>query len=493
MLSSAPLWLIGAPLGGALAVYVVARARAWAARWTALAALGLAWAAWLARLNADPNFVAVLTIGGQSLQVDGLSILVDVLALSLGTVAVVFSGPDLHNHRQEAGYYALLLLQTGAVLGLASATDLFNLWLWFETMAVSSYVLVAFYRTESASLEGAVKYLVQSATGSILVVLGIALVLAQTGTLQLAGVRGVAGPSPMLLAAGGLLLVGFGTKAGLVPLHTWVGDAYSEAPSGVGMVFSGVVTKLGLVAALRAIAALAGVGADWAAILMGSGVLAIAVGNGLALRQRELKRMLAWSSLAHLGYALLGVGIGVYALRPSGAQGGVFQLLTHAIMTGAAFMAAGALLYALHSTSRHSASLTITDLAGAARRYPLVAFALSLALLGLGGLPPLAGFMSEWEIFVSGFDTREPLIIALTLFAAMNVAVSLAYYVPVVLMLYRRRTSPLVWQAASLPSSMTLPVIALTCASLVLGVWPTLASGVVEPAAAVIVRSFGGA
>ena len=488
MLGSAPLWLIATPLIGALVVYLIGRVRPATAQWIALVALGLPAAAWLSLILPQSIVLPDLILGDQSLRVDGLSLLVDLIALGLGMLVVVFSSSDVRRDGQGA-YYALLLLEIGAVIGLASATDLFNLWLWFETMAITSYVLVAFFQTDSASLEAAIKYLVQSAAGSTLALLGIALVLAQTGTLDL---NASATASPVLLAAGALLIVGFGTKAGLVPFHMWLADAYSRAPSGISALFSGIVTKLALIAALRAIAVLAGVSADWSAVIMGCGVLAIGVGNALAFRQAELKRLLAWSSLAHVGYALLGIGVGIYALTPASAEGGAFQLLTHAIMSGAAFLAAGALLYCLRGEARNSAVLRVADLTGAARRYPGAALALSLALLGLAGLPPLAGFMSEWQIFVAGFETRSPLIAALMIFAAINVAASLAYYVPVVLVLYGRRASSAVWHGVAMPATMTLPLGVLTAASLLLGIWPALASAIVAPAAAVIVRSFGG-
>ena len=148
-------------------------------------------------------------------------------------------------------------------------------------MAISSYLLVAFYRDQPASLEAGVKYLVQSAVGSVLVLLGIALVLAVTGTLNLAEIRVAAGrvDALPLLAAGALFVIGFGVKAALVPMHTWLPDAHSQAPSGISAMLSGVVIEAGLVALLRAVASLSGVTLSWGVLLMAFGALNMLVGN----------------------------------------------------------------------------------------------------------------------------------------------------------------------------------------------------------------------
>ena len=179
-------------------------------------------------------------------------------------------------------------------------------------MAISSYLLVAFYREQPASLEAGMKYLVQSATGSVLVLIGIALVLAQAGTLDMAEIAEAVSGSGVnrfaLLGAGALFVIGFGVKVALVPLHTWLPDAHSQAPSGISAMLSGVVIEIGLIAMLRALAVLTGFALSWGILLMAFGALNMLYGNLLALRQTVVKRMLAYSSLSHIGYILLGLG-----------------------------------------------------------------------------------------------------------------------------------------------------------------------------------------
>lgn len=497
------VWLIVILLLASPLVYLAGRAArpsASGARWVALGALIGAWVPFgLAASDLTANGATVYAVQGIALRFDGISLLVAAVALILGTCVVLYSGPYMSGENGEEKYHAMLPAMIGAIVSLGCATDLFNLWLWFEAMAISSYLLVAFYHDRQASLEAGVKYLVQSATGSVLVLLGIALVLAQTGTLNLDAIpaaiqRAQASGSdsgPLLIAAA-LFIIGFGVKAALVPLHTWLPDAHAEAPSGISAMLSGIVIEAGLIAMLRALAALTATTPSWGALLMGAGALNMIAGNLLALRQHQVKRLLAFSSIAQVGYMLLGLGIGIYAGEVSGAQGGLFHLLNHGLMKGLAFLAAGALLYALYTSRGDHRPLTVADLAGAARRYPLAAFALSIAVLGLGGLPPFAGFMSKWQIFVAGFETHNLIIDALVIFAALNSVLSLAYYAPLVNAVYRQKPSEAVERGQPLSLAMRVPLVLLIVAVVVIGVVPSIADWLTHPAGAAILAAFGG-
>jgi proton-translocating NADH-quinone oxidoreductase chain N len=496
------MWLIAIPLLAVPVIYLVghmSRGRAAdfsgpaAARWAALTALvaaifPFAQAAHELALYGPSTFA----VGLIHLRADGLTLLMAAIVMVLGIAATLFAGSEMAGGGDEEKFYALLLIMIGTTVGLVSAGDLFNLWLWFETMAISSYLLVAFYRDRPATLEASIKYLVQSGAGSILVLLGVALVLAQTGTLDLEQIRSTATGSPALLAAGGLFLVGFGVKAALVPFHTWLPDAYGEAPSGVSAVLSGVVTEAGLVAMLRALAALAGVSLSWGLLLLGFGALNMLVGNLMALRQQQVKRLLAYSSLTHIGYMLLGLGIAIHTGQLAGAQGSFFHLVNHGLMKGLAFLAAGALIFALRLAAGGHGPLTIADLNGAARRYPVAALTLSIALLGLGGLPPLAGFMSEWQIFTAGFITRNATVEGLVVFAGLMSVMSMAYYVPLVNAMYRQETSKVVQAGKTIPGVVLLPLVLLALAVVAIGLWPGLVEWLTAPAGAALLVAFGG-
>ena len=456
----------------------------------AVVALAAAWIPFV--LAARAPMPATWTFGSISLTLDGLGLLLAAVALGLGLLVALFSGSYLRADLGQEKFFAMLVAMVGVMIGLGVAADLFNLWIWFEAMAVCSYLLVSFHREEPAALEAGVKYLVQSAAGSVLVLLGIALVFAETGTLDLAEIQAVATPSPMLLVAGALFVIGFGVKTALVPLHTWLPDAHSMAPSGISAMLSGVVIEAGLVAMLRSVGALSGATPIWGAVLLALGAVNMLVGNLMALRQTQVKRLLAFSSLAHVGYMLLGIGVAALAGSALGAQGGLFHLVTHGMMKGLAFLAAGTLLFTLHLSRGEHVPLTVADLGGAARRYPLAALALSVGVLALGGIPPLAGFMSKWQIFVAGARVGTVIIVGLVIFAALNSVLSLAYYAPLVNSVYRRQTSEVVAQGAPMPRTMSIPLIVLVCAVVAIGVWPTLMDWLTIPAAQAVVNLFGG-
>jgi len=160
-------------------------------------------------------------------------------------------------------------------------------------------------------------------------------------------------------------------------------------------------------------------------------------------------------------------------------------------MKGLAFLAAGALLYCLFIAAGSHDSLMIADLAGAARRYPLPALALSIAVLGLGGLPPLAGFMSKWQIFVAGFQTHNLAIMGLVIFAALNSVLSLGYYAPLVNAMYRQEPSPAVLRGKPMPLAMGIPLVVLSAAVVAIGIWPTLVQWLSAPAGAALLTAFG--
>jgi proton-translocating NADH-quinone oxidoreductase chain N len=350
---------------------------------------------------------------------------------------------------------------------------------------------VAFYNDQPASLEAGFKYLTQSAVGTTLVLFGIALIFSQTGSTDLAVVwSGTSESLTFARLAGALMIIGFGVKTALVPLHTWLPDAHSQAPSGISAMLSGIVIETGLVAMLRVISVMGKIDLNWGAILLGFGCLNILVGNLMALRQTEVKRLLAYSSLAHVGYILLGFGFALAFGQYDGAAGGFFHLITHSLMKGLAFLAAGALLFGLHLSHEEHAPLVLADLNGASRKYPVVAFCLSIALLGLGGIPPMAGFMSKWQILVAGAATKVNWMLVIVVFAALNSVLSLAYYAPMINRMYRREVSTVVEKGNRIPVMMVVPLVILAIAIIAIGIWPASMDFLTEKASLSLLYTF---
>ncbi len=503
----AMIWVLVLPLGAAPLIYLVGRSvvrlnmaqgkpnrRCTLACLLSLIAL---LATWVPMAVLAPRVIAggiiEIQIGTIPMRMDGIALLLGATALLLSTLVLIFSIPYMAGEEGEEKYYALLPAMTGTIIGLGMANDLFNLWVWFEAMAVSSYLLVAFYANERGSLEAGVKYLVQSAVGSVFVLIAIAMVLSQARTLHLEEISLWPGQvNTLTLAAGALFIIGFGIKAALVPLHTWLPDAHSQAPSGISAMLSGVVIQAGLIAMLRALGGLPGMLPVWGTLMLIFGAVNIIFGNLMALRQTQIKRMLAFSSLTHMGYMLIGFGVAATLHNTTAAAGGFFHLFTHALMKGLAFLAAGVLLYTLHVARGSHSPLTVDDLNGASKRYPFVAFALSVAMLALGGLPPLAGFMSKWQIFVGGAETQNLPVILLVVFAALNSVLSLGYYAPLVNRMYRNAPSLAVLSGKPAPVLMMVPVVLLTLAVVAIGFWPTLVNGLTEPAGQTLWQIFGG-
>ncbi|PKO00424.1 MAG: hypothetical protein CVU42_04430 [Chloroflexi bacterium HGW-Chloroflexi-4] len=417
-----------------------------------------------------------ILVGLEAMRFDGIGLILTGLVLVLGVCVTLFSIPYMNKEKGEEKFYALLMMTIGSIIGLGFSYDLFNLWIWFEAMAISTYFLVAFYNEQSASLEAGIKYLVQSSIGSALVLFGIAAIFATQGTVSLEDIWQYADQLGTLGALGMvLMIVGFGVKAALVPMHTWLPDAHSQAPSGISAMLSGVVIEAGLIAMLRVVSMTGKMNGNWAYILIIFALINILVGNLMALRQTEIKRMLAYSSLAHMGYMLFGFGIGFGFGSGTGAEGGFFHMLTHGLMKGLAFMSVGALLYVLKLVKGDHSSLKLDDLNGASRKYPLIAICLSVAVLALGGLPPFAGFMSKWMILVAGVETKNIWMLVAVGFVGLNSVLSLGYYAPIVNRLFKREQSEVVAAAYTRVSwMMSLPIMVLTLAVILIGVWPLL-------------------
>ena len=397
------------------------------AGWVSLAGLAAAGAAawWLwwntARAAGAPAMIAV----------DDFRFVVDWLFLGIAGLTVLVSFDYLERERLLAPeYYVLLLFGTLGMMLMAGGDDLMVIFLGLELMSVSVYVLAGINRNSAPAAEAALKYFLLGAFASGFLLYGIALVYGATATTNLVQIGSQVQSlglerSPMLLAGLGLLLVGFGFKVAAVPFHMWAPDVYDGSPTPVTGFMATAVKAAGFAALLRVLVEAFGAVATWHTIVWWLAVATMVAGNLIALAQRTVKRMLAYSSIAHAGYLLVAVAVGSGA----GAAALVFYLVAYALMTLAAF----ALLAAKGRDGEWD--VRIDDLAGLGQRHPWLAGALAICMLSLLGFPGTVGFIGKWYILVAATASgRLPLAVILVLTSV----VSAGYYLPVIMAMYMK-------------------------------------------------------
>jgi proton-translocating NADH-quinone oxidoreductase chain N len=431
-------------------------------------------------------------LGDTLLRMDALSVFLALIAQSLGTIVCLYSVVYMENDKGQEYYYPLLLLMVAGIVGIGLATDFLVLYLFFELMSIPSYALVVFRRHEWMAIEAGMKYIVMGAVGSALAFFGISLVYFQTGTLQFNDLIGMLSTTPILQAALLFLIIGFGVKAAVVPLHTWLPDAHSAAPSGISAMLSGIVIGAGFFTLLRSLLVFSGTGLAAGELLIILALITMSVGNLMAYSQlshsqADLKRILAYSSVAQMGYILLGVGVGLaYGIRV-GYEGGLFHIMTHAFMKGLAFLCAGAIIHQLGTRY-------VDEMEGIGLSMKVTGFAFTLSLLSLAGVPPLSGFMSEWMVFSGGIMTYGTIGlwgIAIAVIALLNALLSLGYYLPIIKTMYLPAERKGILKARDPSAVMLLAILILAGLTIILGVWPELGLKAVKPAVDILV-SIGG-
>jgi NADH-quinone oxidoreductase subunit N len=353
-----------------------------------------------------------------------------VIGYATGLV-ILLSMDYIRREGQEAGeFYILVLLSALGMMLMASAGDLIIVFLGLETMSIALYVLTGFFRHRLEAGEASMKYFLMGAFASAFFLYGIALIFGATGSTNLDRIANAvaagAGRDPMLAIGFGLLLVGFGFKISAVPFHMWAPDAYEGAPTSI-TAFIATGSKAAAFASLLRVllTALRGAPLDWPMLMWGMAAITMTVGNVVALAQQNLKRMLAYSSIAHVGYMLVGVVAG--GSLGNGAV--LFYLLVYTFTTAGAF---GAILL-LERNGREAVQLA--DYGGLATRHPVLAVALSVFLLSLIGIPPTAGFVGKFYLFGAAVKSGY---VWLAVIGVLNSAVAAYYYLRLIVFMYMR-------------------------------------------------------
>jgi len=341
---------------------------------------------------------------------------------------VLLSVDYLRRNGVESGeYYALVLFSASGMLLLTSAGDLIVVFLALELMSLSLYVLSGLFKRRRQAGEASMKYFLLGVFASTFLLYGIALLYGATGTTSIdrISVAAAAAPwDPLVIAGLGLVMVGFGFKISSVPFHMWAPDVYEGAPTSVtALIATG--SKAAVFAALIRLV-LAGfrvVHADWTAVLWVLAALTMTVGNVVAIAQSNLKRMLAYSSIAHVGYMLVGLAAGGAA----GTSAVLFYLLAYTFTTAGTF---GVITLCARTGEE---AVDVRDYAGLGRRHPMLAFVLALFLLSLIGIPPLAGFVGKFYLF--GAAVRAGFL-WLAVLGVLNSAIAAYYYLRVIVTMY---------------------------------------------------------
>lgn len=398
----------------------------------------------------------------------GINIIVDPFsAMFLLIIAILFIPVIIFSLKyikiDKHKYFIFTYLMTAGIAGMVLTADLFNLYVFLEVSSLSSCALVALKKTDKG-IEGSFKELIMSTFGSFFILLATIFTYYLTGTLNMAEIALGFEDIPFMIKSTlmSFFVFGFVIKIGLAPLHAWLPDAYEDSPIPYNVLSSGLVMKSAIYALIRVLYVIFGV-----EFLAESGILSIGVFWGvitfiiahfLAYQQSNLNRLLAYSSIAQIGYITIGLFVG----SEGGLIGGSFHILNHAIMKGTLFLVLGIFYYSF-------STVEIEDIKGLGYRFPIIAFIFVVASLAIVGLPPFNGFISKWLIIEAALEAG---FVYAAFFILVGTFLSLTYYLKVIVKIYTKNEKKILIKEIDL--SLRLPTIFLGCLCIVFGILPSL-------------------
>jgi NADH-quinone oxidoreductase subunit N len=400
------------------------------------------------------------------LEVTSFTVLFEIVFIGVA-VLIAFAGPGMYTERQQGEFYALLLLATSGMLVVAEARELITLFLGLEITSFSTYPLAAFNKKSEHSAEAAMKYFIIGSLSSALTLFGISLLYGQQGDTTFQGLANYAallaspghGVTPLAVFTWAFLLAGFAFKVAAVPFHMWAPDVYDGAPSPVSAFLVAGSKNTGFVALFKIfLVGLFAIKGNWDYAVAIIAIVTMTVGNVLAISQDNLKRMLAYSSIAQAGYILIALPVAT----PYAVAGGLFHILTQALMKAGAFIALAAL-------AAVGVEETMDGIKGLGKRAPVIAISITILMLSFAGVPPLAGFASKFFLFSSAvFQSQNgtPWLVWLAIAGILNSALSLYYYARVIRMMYFEETPGYVTAPAPRLKIPALPATAVVITAL---------------------------
>ncbi len=443
-----------------------------------LASLGIS----LSLLAQVLNAPIVVSIGGWTaplainLVVSPLGLGLAILISLVGFLVCVYGVGYISEEPKEKYHMLMLTLLTGA-MGMVLTGDIFNLFVFFEILSLSSYALTG-YNRDRGGTEAAIKYLIQGSIGSAFILVGIALLYGMFGTLNMADIAAqVAGADPTLLFVSlSLLIVGFGVEAAIFPLNAWLPDAHSSAPSSVSAILSGIAIETGVYAVARVVYTIFD-SSGIMLVLAVLGVITLLLGEMSAFRQKnDIKRLLAYSSVGQMGLIILAFGIA----SDAGVFAGLFQLLSHTLAKALLFLASGYIIYKVGSKQ-------LSKLAGIGRKLPLTGAMMAIAALSLVGVPPFAGFMSKLSIVRAALAQHSATYAGLVVLILLATVVEVGYFMKLLqIMFFTQAVGDEPVQ--ELPLSALIPITILAALIIAIGIYPQMVSGLLQQAASGLVQ-----
>ncbi len=401
--------------------------------------------------------------------VDALGFFFKLVFLLGATLTIMISIKYLDVERAQAGeYYALIMIATASMMFMATSLSLLMIFVSLETMALSSYILVGFLKENRKSNEAALKYFVLGAFSSAIFLYGCSLVYGSTGSIQLSRIAAAALPgaagAPLMTLGLILITVALGFKVAAVPFHMYIPAVYEGAPTAITAFISTASKAAAFAVALRVlVAGFPGLFDYWGPLVALLAAASMTLGNITAILQDNMKRMLAYSSIAHAGYTLIGVLVA--GMPGSTGQFGLKAVAIYLMVY--TFMNIGAFAMVILLRRRNLVGDLVVDFSGLARRSPLAAFTMLLFMLSLAGIPPLAGFVGKWYLFGAAIKGGYAWLAVL---AVINSAISLYYYLRVVVCMYVHE--PLSDEPYASSPALTAALAIAAGMTLTLGIWP---------------------
>jgi NADH-quinone oxidoreductase subunit N len=399
------------------------------------------------------------TVFGGMYIVDQYSIFFKQIFIIAAILVVMGSMRYVNEMGSQSEYYSMLVFTLLGMMVMASAGDFITLYLGLELMTIAFCILVCFRKLETKSVEAGIKYILLAGMSSAVLLYGMSLIYGLTGTVQINEIAGIVKQgtaSPLLLLGVVMLIAGFGFKISAVPFHMWSPDVYEGAPTPVTS-FLAVGSKAASFAIILRVfvGALPGIFSSWSMVVAILAAVTIIIGNLVAIPQTNIKRMLAYSSIGQAGYIL----VGLVAATEAGIKGVMFYALLYVFSTVGAFTVVSSVFDAIGSEE-------IKDYAGLSQRAPLLAAVLTMSMLSMAGIPPLAGFVGKFYLFSTIVDNY----LWLVFIGLVMSMISVYYYLRVALVIYRDK--PLDETPITVSSSVAITLIITMVITVILGVYP---------------------